>query len=146
MIDAAPEMSFEPEIVVLCCQQCIANAGNLSAYLKKAAGFQVRFKVMPCSSKVEILHVIKILEGGTDGVEVVGCPEGRCRFLRGSDRCERRIDYARRLLDEIHMGADRVGMHRGQGLSEEQLVNLAGRRAEAIRPMGPNPMKSKGGR
>jgi coenzyme F420-reducing hydrogenase delta subunit len=132
---------FEPEIVVLYCQHCVAEDVNVAAAAKAVSGFKPRFEVMPCSSKVEASHVLKLIERGADGVAVVGCPEKRCRFLVGSTMAEKRIEYARGLLDEIRMGADRLGMDRAGPLAAEQLVEIAERRAAAVRTLGPNPMK-----
>ena len=97
--------------------------------------------MMPCSSKVEIPHVLRILEQGADGVELVACPQDRCRFLVGSLRAEKRIERASGLLDEIRMGGARLGLSRRAKLAAEDLVALAAARAEAVRPLGPNPMK-----
>lgn len=132
---------FEPEIVVLYCQHSTDPAVNLPNSYRSRPGFQARFVIMPCSSKVEIEHVVKILEQGVDGIQVVGCPDRVCRFLVGNTKAERKIDYVRRMLAEIGFGVERVGMIRGAGLSVEQLFELAGERARAVAGLGPNPMK-----
>ena len=137
---------FEPDVVVLYCQNCVAEGLEMAEVSKMVSGFKARFEVMPCSSKVEASHVLKLLETGVDGVAVVGCPEKRCRFLVGSTMAEKRIEYARGLLDEIRMGADRLGMERADGLSATQLAEIAERRAAAVRVLGPNPMKGAGGK
>jgi len=137
---------FEPEIVVLYCQHCVVEDIDLAAATKAVSGFKPRFEVMPCSSKVEASHVLKLLERGADGVAVVGCPEKRCRFLVGSAMAEKRIEYARGLLEEIRMGADRLGMNRASHLSAAQLVEIAEHRAAAARTLGPNPMREGTGR
>jgi coenzyme F420-reducing hydrogenase delta subunit len=97
--------------------------------------------MMPCSSKIEISHLLKILAEGADGVEVVGCAEKQCRFLDGNVRAEKRIEYARQLLDKIHMSMDRLGMDRGENLTVSQLKNLAEKRAHAVMTLAPSPMK-----
>ena len=137
--------NLEPNVVVLYCQNCVAEGVDAAEVSISASGFKARFVVMPCSSKVEASHVLKLLDEGADGVQVVGCPENKCRFLVGSTTAEKRIEYARGLLDEIHMGADRLGMERGALLSAPDLMELAERRAAAVRPLGPNPMKGAGG-
>jgi F420-non-reducing hydrogenase iron-sulfur subunit len=140
---------FEPEIVVLYCQRCVqTRTGETSADIEveaeHALGFSVQPVMMPCSSKIEVPYILKILERGADAVEVVACPADECRFLVGSLRAEKRIDYVRGLLDEIRVGADRVGISRGPGLSAQDLIELAAERAEKTKALGPNPMK-KGG-
>jgi F420-non-reducing hydrogenase iron-sulfur subunit len=134
-------VSFDPEIVVLYCQHCVAANGNVTIASQQMRGLTVRPVMMPCSSKVEVPHLLKILEEGVDGVELVACPEDKCRFLVGSLKAEKRIQYASRLLEEIRMGGQRLGLSRKEKLSAEELLGLAEARARAVRPLGPNPMK-----
>jgi len=134
--------SFKPEIVVLCCQHCISPKFDLKSNITDASGLmKLRLEVMPCSSKVETAHLLKIFEQGVDGIEVVVCPVNQCRFLVGSARAKKRIEYARSLLDQIGMGADRIGMDQGKGLKFPQLLELASKRAKTVLSLGPNPMK-----
>jgi F420-non-reducing hydrogenase iron-sulfur subunit len=144
MGDDLKEPGFEPEIVVLYCQHCVGADAAVIAEADRVSGFSVQPVLMPCSSKVEIPHVLRILERGVDGVEVVACPESRCHFLVGSLRAEKRVEYIRCLLDEIQIGAERVGISRGSGLSAKELMRLAAGRAEAARTLGCNPMKAGG--
>ncbi|MHC4176526.1 MAG: hydrogenase iron-sulfur subunit [Planctomycetota bacterium] len=134
-------MSFDPEIVVLYCQHCVAGDASVTVASQQTRGLSVRPKMMPCSSKVEIPHLLKILEQGADGVELVACPQDRCRFLVGSLKAEKRVDRASGLLDEIRMGGQRLGLSRRTKLAAEDLIALARARAEAVKPLGPNPMK-----
>jgi coenzyme F420-reducing hydrogenase delta subunit len=132
---------FEPEIVVLYCQNCLAQNEEANRKHNIGSGFKSRFLMMPCSSKVEVSHVLKILSEGADGVQVVGCKTDHCRFLVGSMMAEKRIEHARKLLDESLMGADRLGMDRGENLTFNDLISIAEKRAKAVKPLGPNPMK-----
>jgi len=133
---------FEPEIVVLYCQHSVDRNVNLANARRRLDGCKVRFAVMPCSSKVEIEYLVKLLEQGVDGIQVVGCPERLCHFLVGNTKAEKRVEYVRRLLKEIGFGIERVGMTRGQGLSADQLFEMARYRGQAVMDLGPNPMKT----
>ena len=132
---------FEPGIVVLFCQHCMGKDEDPKTALNKISGFKAEFLIMPCSSKVETSHMLKILADGVDGLMVVGCKTDRCRVLTGSAMAEKRVDLARGLLDEIRMGADRVRMQRGEELSSLQMMALVQNQADAMRSLGPNPMK-----
>ena len=132
---------FEPEIVALYCQHCMAKDEDPKAAMNKMCGFKAEFLIMPCSSKVETSHMLKILAEGADGLLVVGCKTDHCRFLIGSTMAEKRVEYARGFLDKIHMGADRLRMARGEELSSSQMVALVQSQADAVRALGPNPMK-----
>ena len=127
---------FEPEILVLYCGRGLSKQDYLSEGTKKSSGFKARFIMLPCSSKVETGHLIKLIEQGTDGIVVVACPEKQCQFLIGSSRAEKRIKYARTLLDEVGIEADRLGLVRRNDLSADEIMALAEERANAVRLLG----------
>jgi F420-non-reducing hydrogenase iron-sulfur subunit len=132
---------FEPEIVVLYCRHSTNGQAGTADVVREGPGFKARLVMMPCSSKVEIGHMVKILEQGADGIQVVGCPDRLCRFLVGNTKAEQRTKYVRRLLEELELGTERVAMIRKNGLSAEDLTQIARERADAVRPLGPNPVK-----
>lgn len=133
---------FEPEVLLLYCGRALADGGPLPEGARRGGGFKVRFVMMPCSSKIETRHLIKLIEEGADAVEVVACPGRECRFTVGSSRAEHRVRHARDILEEIGMGGERLGMVRRDGLSAGEMIGIAGERAELVRPLGGNPMKA----
>ena len=54
--------------------------------------------------------MLKLLENGSAGVLVLGCPKDNCTFVRGNYRAEKRIAAARALLcarrDWTRVGCD----------------------------------------
>ncbi len=136
---------FEPRIVVLYCQNTVERNIEETDSFRRLEGFMVRQVVMPCSSKVESRQLVKLLESGVDAILVVACPDPTCRFLVGSNRAERRIDYVRGILEEIDFGPERVAIVRKNGLLAEDLTEMAAERAGAVRPLGPNPMNRESG-
>ncbi|MDP6635407.1 MAG: hydrogenase iron-sulfur subunit [Phycisphaerae bacterium] len=128
----------EPLIVVLYCQQSVAAGITPAVRPSGAEGFSVRLKMMPCSSKAEAPHLLHVLAGGASGVELVCCPERACQFLDGNDRAARRVEHARGLLEEINVSPERLGLSRGAGLTEEDLMIRAKNRADAISALDSN--------
>ena len=135
------ESSFEPEVVVLYCQHCLCDGADIASESKGISGFGFRSVMMPCSSKIEVSYILKILERGADAVQVFACPVNKCRFLIGSSRTVKRVEYTRSLLEQIDIGAARVGISLVSGLTAEKFISLAAERAEAVEPLGANPMK-----
>ena len=131
------------EIVVLCCERALKK-GELGPEERLESGsLTIRPAIIPCSSKVEVSYLLRILEDGADGVEVIACPDGHCKFLVGNVRAERRVDYAKRLLERVGMGAGRLGITRADGLTRKDVVAMAEKRAGESLALGPNPMKEE---
>jgi coenzyme F420-reducing hydrogenase delta subunit len=133
---------FEPEILLIYCGNTIANNDYLPEGTKKVAGFKVRFVKMPCSSKIETRYLVKLIEQGADGIELVACPGKQCQFTTGSSRAEHRVRHARTLLEEVGMSGDRLGMVRRTNLSADDIMAIAEERAGKVGPLGQNPMKA----
>lgn len=131
----------QPEVVLLYCRQALAPAAPPPQGQRAGDGFTARLVMLPCSSKLELPHLLDILAQGADAVLVVACPEKTCRFLVGNRRAEKRLGRGRDLLAQVGMPAERLALVRGSGLDFEKLMGLAAGRADAVRALGPNPMK-----
>ena len=77
---------------------------------------------LPCSGKAETGLVLRMLEAGSRGVLVVGCPKENCEYVRGSDRAERRVAAARAALAEAGVKADRVRMEFVSSVESHRLL------------------------
>jgi F420-non-reducing hydrogenase iron-sulfur subunit len=85
--------SFDPtELVRYCSQQ----------------GDELRAIPLPCSGKVDILYLIKAFETGADGVAIVACKQGECRYLEGNLRARKRAEAIDTLLEELGLGKGRM--------------------------------------
>jgi F420-non-reducing hydrogenase iron-sulfur subunit len=63
---------FEPRIVAFCCHYCAYAAADLAGSLRVQYPTNVRVVRLPCTGKLETLHVLKAFEAGADGVMVAG--------------------------------------------------------------------------
>ena len=77
---------------------------------------------LPCSGKAETGLVLRMLEAGSRGVLVVGCPKENCEFVRGSDRADRRVAAARAALVDAGVRADRVRMEFVSSVESHRLL------------------------
>ena len=67
-------------------------------------GDEVKVMPLPCSGKVDILYLMKAFETGADGVVIVACKQGECRYLEGNLRARKRAEAVDVLLEEIGLG------------------------------------------
>ncbi len=97
---------------------------------------------VPCTGKVDLIHLLHALEKGADGVCVVGCLEGDCRFKTGNLRARKRVEQAKSILEAIGMGGDRVRMFNLSSSEGPRFAQYATEMDEQIRNLGPNPIKA----
>ena len=105
----------------------------------------VKVVKVPCTGRVDVLLILKAFESGVDGVYVAGCMEGECHYLRGNLRARRRVEYARKLLDEVGVGGERVEMFNMSASQGQRFAQCAREMTERVRSLGPSPVrKGKG--
>jgi F420-non-reducing hydrogenase iron-sulfur subunit len=101
----------------------------------------IRVIRVPCTGKVDVIHILRAFEKGADGVYVVGCLEGECRFENGNLRARRRVEQAKTILDAVGVGGDRVKMFNLSSGEGTRFAEYAVEMTEKIKEIGPNPIK-----
>ena len=135
---------FEPVIVAFCCHYCAYTAADMAGSQRLCYPPNVKIVRVPCTGKVDAIHIMKALEMGADGVYVAGCLEGDCHFKSGNIEAAKRIAYIKTLLDEIGIDGNRVEMVFMSAGMGERFAQTAVDMTEKIRKLGPNPVKSAG--
>ena len=105
-------------VSVFFCRQLDPNQDVTRRALERELGKRIRFFPLPCSGRIDALHLLRALEAGSDKVYVVTCPEGACHYREGNIRAKKRIAYAQSLIEEIGLERDRL----------ELIVTTAGKR------------------
>lgn len=132
---------FEPVIVAFCCHYCAYTAADMAGSMRRSYPPNVHIIRVPCSGKVDAIHIMKAFQKGADGVYVAGCLEGDCHFKNGNLKAARMVEYVKRLLDEIGIGGERLEMITMSAGMGEQFAVTASEITEKIRRLGPNPVK-----
>jgi len=102
----------------------------------------VRIVRVPCTGKVDVLHILRCFERGADGVYVVGCREGDCHYQNGNFRARKRVEQAQQLLDRIGVGGQRVRMCNLSSSDAPLFVRFAEEMHAAVLEAGPNPVRT----
>jgi coenzyme F420-reducing hydrogenase delta subunit len=98
---------------------------------------------VPCTGRVDIIHLLKALEDGADGVYVAGCLEGECHFLTGNLKAKRKVQYVKKVLEEIGVEPGRVEMYNLSSGEGPRFAQIAKEMADRIKDLGPTPVKEK---
>ncbi len=102
----------------------------------------IKIILVPCSGKVDVIHLLHAFEKGADGVYVAGCLEGDCHFKNGNIKVSRRVKYIKKLLDEIGINGDRLEMVMMSAGMGDYFAQKAVEITDKIRSLGPNPTKA----
>ena len=90
---------------------------------------------LPCSGKVDVLYMMKAFETGADGVIVVTCRKGECRFLEGNLRAQKRAESVDELLQETGLGKGRIVVIQLKEDGTKQLIEEIGNFCAKVREM-----------
>ncbi len=101
---------------------------------------------MPCTGRVAIIHLMKALEKGADGVFVAGCLEGDCHYQAGNLRAKKRVAYVQEVLKSIGMDPERVAMYNLSAGQGPRFAEICREMTERVRQLGPNPIRKNGER
>ena len=102
----------------------------------------IRIVRVPCTGKVDVLHILRAFEKGADGIIVAGCEEGSCHFSEGNLIAKRRVNYTRELLAEIGLESERLRMINIGAADARHFVEILLDMVETVRKLGPNPIGS----
>ena len=101
----------------------------------------IRIVSIPCTGKVDLIHLLRAFEKGADGVYVVGCLEGECRYIRGNFRARKRVETAQAILESVGIGGERVQMYNLSSSEGPRFAEFATEMTAKIKDLGPNPIK-----
>jgi len=129
--------SFEPQIIAFCCSYCSYAAADLAGSTRMTYPANIKIILVPCSGRVDPLHLIHALEHGTDAVFIAGCLEGDCHFETGNFKAKKRTAYVRQLLEEMGIEPDRVQMFNIAASDAPKFARVAREVTEIVRALGP---------
>ena len=134
---------FEPEILAFCCKYCAYAAADLAGSMRLSYPANIRVIQVPCTGRVDVLHILKAFENGADGVYIAGCLEGECHFLQGNLRARKRVEQARKTLAVIGLDPERLRMYNLSSAMGPRFAEIAREMTETVKKIGPSPIKNK---
>jgi len=128
---------FKPEIAVFHCINTFADSAVLP--IAENEHFSVKSYKLPCSSMVKDVYLLRAFEAGADAVLVFVCPEGQCRYVEGNIRAAKRVQFVKRLLDEIGIDARRLALFNIAAGDAAAVVEIIHQNLPELVKLGPNP-------
>ena len=128
---------FEPKILAFCCQWCSYAAADLAGNLRIQYPPNVRIIRVPCTGRVDILHLLRSIEDGADGVFVSGCMLGDCHYVSGNYKCARRVQAAQKVLEQLGIEPERMEMFFNSSAMGPQFAQTCIDFTQKIKKLGP---------
>jgi len=110
-------------IAIFYCQNVPESGEEVRQSLEKRYGKSIRLFPVPCSGRIDIVHLLRAMEEFADAVYVITCPEGICRYIEGNKRVRKRIERAKSIIESIGLEKERINLI--TPVSENDKVSLA---------------------
>lgn len=130
-------------ITIFFCQQLDVNQDRNRRSLEKELGSRIRFFPLPCSGRIDPLHLLRALESGADMVYLITCPEGACRYREGNLRARKRVQYAQKLIEEIGLEGTRMELMIRTAATPSTIDGVARELLAREATVGISPVRSK---
>jgi len=108
--------------------------------LEEKYGESLRLYPIPCSGRLEPLHLLRALEEFADAAYLITCPEGVCRYFEGNRRARKRVERAQQIIETIGLEKERVGILVRPKEDCRPLAKLAKEVLDLTSKLGPSPV------
>jgi len=135
------DQSYFPKVLGFLCQWCFYNGADLAGAMRLQYPPNIRIIQVPCTGKIDILHLLQAFEAGADTVFVSGCHEGDCHYLAGNFYARKRVDRLKTILQEVGLEPERLEMFHVSASAGPQFAAVAQEMTARAYRLGPNPVK-----
>lgn len=128
---------FEPTILAFCCRWCSYAAADLAGSMRIQYPPNVKIIMVPCTGRIDILHMLNAFEKGADGVFLSGCLIGDCHYISGNEKATRRVIHVKRVIENIGIEPERIEIYYNSSAMGPQFAETCQDFTERIRQIGP---------
>ena len=113
-----------PRVIVFACKWCALIGADAAG--RRQVELPAHFRVIPveCASRVEPDSVIRAFANGIDGVAVLGCHLGGCRYNNANHRTAKQLDLLKSLLDTVGISSKRLLISHGTAHEYHQYADI----------------------
>lgn len=125
----------EPSIVCFACRWCAYAAADTAGVMRLQYPCSARIILVPCTGRVDAVHILTAFARGADGVMVAGCLKDGCHYIDGNIKAERRVNAMKDALAVEGIDRGRVEMYFLSSGMPEKFVESVTEFTERIRKM-----------
>jgi quinone-modifying oxidoreductase, subunit QmoB len=143
-IDMPDEFSEKPRILVLACENDAYPALDMAGMQHNEYSAFMRIIPVRCLGSVNTVWITDALNGGWDGVMMMGCKHGddyQCHFVKGSELANTRMSKIGDTLKGLGLETERVQTYEVAISDIQRVPQLINDYAAKIKEIGMSPMK-----
>ena len=143
-VDMPDEFSEKPRILLLACENDAYPALDMAALQRRSHSAFVRVIPVRCLGSVNTIWIMDALNGGWDGIMMLGCKKGddyQCHFVKGSEMAQERMSKIGDTLQQLSLETERVVTHEVAITDIARLPRLIDDYVAQIVAIGMSPMK-----
>ncbi len=143
-VDMPDEFSEKPRILVLACENDAYPALDVAGLQRRTYSAFVRVVPVRCLGSVNTIWITDAMNGGWDGVMLLGCKKGddyQCHFVKGSEMASYRLSKVDDTLKQLGLETERVVTHEVAITDITRVPQLINEYVEKIQAIGMSPMK-----
>ena len=134
---------FKPVILCFACQWCSYAAADLAGVSRIQYPPNVRILRVPCSGRVDVLHVLKAFQRGADGVVITGCLIGDCHYIDGNVKAKERVDVMKKSMNSLGIDPKRLEIGFASSSEGQKFATMMTDFVKQIERLGPSPSRPK---
>lgn len=108
LTDSTATTAAGPRVLVFACRWCALIGADAAGRRRLAMPASFRVIDVECAALVEPDAILRALASGADGVAVLGCHLGGCRFNDANHVAAKRLSALGDLLDTVGIGRRRL--------------------------------------
>lgn len=143
-LDMPDEFSERPRILLLACENDAYPALDMAGLSRTVYSAFVRAIPVRCLGSINAIWITDALNGGWDGVMMMGCKRGddyQCHFVKGSELAYYRMSKIDDTLKGMGLEPERVVSYEVAITDSQRVAALINEYAAKIKEIGMSPMK-----
>lgn len=144
MTEPKDKETWEPKIVAFLCNWCSYAGADLAGVSRMQYAPNVRIIRVPCSGRVNPMHIIAALHRGADGVLVSGCHPGDCHYISGNLVAKRKFSMLKKFLAHVGIEPERVQFSWVSAAEGVRFASLVEKVVADVKRVGPARMPAVG--
>lgn len=132
--------NFQPKMIGIICNWCCYGGADLCGVSRFQYPPHIRLIRVMCSARVDLLHILRALSNGVDGIFIGGCHLCDCHYVtNGNFNAFSMVQVCRKLLEKAGLYPERVRLEwvsAGEGIRFANFMNEYSAELTQLGPLG----------